>query len=187
MSCRAFCSVDSVSKLSLASTSVETRPGTCFKISIPKQHEQPIHHCREAGLRVAGNGTGEADGMVHQASVLGHLCRAKDEGRIGRRILGLRIAQSRRCVPVSATTTVYFEGIEEGHGSCEILIVPPSPRTTTENEKLQPPNANESIQLLYPDVLVVHKTSRVMSLERDGPAFSLVLEIPCPPFGRVPP
>jgi hypothetical protein len=71
-----------VSKDIFASVSVETRPGTIFRISGAEQDQQVVENARQqflaAGLRLV-----VGDGLVHEKLILRHLRGLEDERRIG--------------------------------------------------------------------------------------------------------
>ena len=108
--------VPSVSKLRRASTSVETRPGTIFRISLPKLTARSIHErfgARRSRRRRARSAVLQR--RLDERPVLRLLRRLEQQRRIGRRVLRPVLGDGLDVAGVGHDGGVALERVEQGH------------------------------------------------------------------------
>ena len=115
---RAFAIVASRSKLSRASTSVETRPGTIFRISMPKL---TASRSMNASVRFASPTAGCAIGIrqrrFDERAVLRLLRRLQQQRRVGRRVLRPELAHRLDVAGIGNDGGELLERVEQGHAN----------------------------------------------------------------------
>ena len=109
-------SLPAVSKLSRASTSVETRPGTIFRISRPKFTASRSMNASVRFDSAHAGAIGVRERRFDERPVLRLLRRLQQQRRIGRRILRPELPHRLDVAGIGDDGGHALQGIEKGHG-----------------------------------------------------------------------